>query len=72
MKRIHLTLSDTNYTERAKTNLQLNPAQFQMFRELVEKIEGGLYEQRAAYMGIEGLFDDSVTLTITEIAQTDA
>jgi hypothetical protein len=70
MKNINITLSDTNYTEHAKTKLTLDPAQFEIFKELVQIIEGGLYEQRAAYIGIDGLFKDSVKLTITEIEQS--
>lgn len=67
MRQINITLSDTNYTEQANTELTLNPVQAKMLKELVRIIEGGLYEQRAAYIGIEGLFKDSVKLAITEI-----
>jgi hypothetical protein len=70
MKNIKLTLSDTNYTERAKTGLKLNDGQLKMFKELIQRIEGGLFEQRAAYLDIQGLFKNPVKLTITEIEQS--
>ncbi|MDH4204869.1 MAG: hypothetical protein OEV45_05010 [Desulfobacteraceae bacterium] len=69
MKNIHITLSDTNYTERAKTDLELDPGQFELLKKMIQKIEGGLYEQRAAYIGINGLLKDPVILTVTEFEQ---
>ena len=69
MKNIHITLSDTNYTERAKTDLELDPGQFELLKKMIQKIEGGLYEQRAAYIGIKGLLKDPVILTVTEFEQ---
>ena len=70
MKNINITLSDTNYTEQAKTDLKLDPTQVRTFKKLIQRIEGGLYEQRAAYIGIDGLFKDQVKLTVTELEQS--
>ena len=70
MKNIKISLSDTNYTEQAATDINLNCKQFELFKSLIQKVEYGLSEQRAAFMAIEGLLDDPVKLTITDYEQS--
>lgn len=70
MKNINITLSDTNYTEQAKSVMALNAEEFELLKKLVQKVEGRLFEQRAAYIGIEGLLNDPVKLTITEFEKS--
>ena len=70
MRNVNITLSDTNYTEQAKTVVALNSEEFILLKKLIQKVEGGLFEQRAAYIGIEGLLKDPVKLTITEIEKS--
>ena len=66
MKDINLTLSDTNYTVQAKTNMSIAPDTNNTLKKLVQMIEDGLYTQGAAYLSIEGLMKKPVVLTITE------
>lgn len=66
MKNINITLSNTNYTEQAVTGINLNREQFELFRSLIQKIEGGLYEEDSAYISIDGLLGDTIKLRITE------
>jgi hypothetical protein len=66
MKDINLTLSDTNYTVQAKTNISLAQDSDNTLKTLVQMIEDGLYTQGAAYLSIEGLMKKPVVLTITE------
>jgi hypothetical protein len=70
MKNVNITLSDTNYTEQAKTVMALNTEEFELLKKLVQKVEGGLFEQQSAYLGIEGLLKDPVKLTITEFEKS--
>ena len=70
MKNIKISLSDTNYTEQAAIDINLNREQFELFKSLIQKVEYGLYKQRAAFMAIEGLLDDPVKLTITDYEQS--
>ncbi|MFC1859787.1 hypothetical protein ACFL9U_17415 [Thermodesulfobacteriota bacterium] len=66
MKNINITLSDTNYTEQAVTGINLDRDQFELFRALIQKIEGGLYAEDSAYISIDGLLGDTIKLRITE------
>jgi hypothetical protein len=70
VRNVNITLSDTNYTEQAKTVMALNAEEFELFKKLVQKVEGGLFEQQSAYIGIEGLLEDPVKLTITEFEKS--
>ena len=70
MKNINITLTDTNYTEQAKTNLELDFGEFELFKKMIQKIEDRLYEQRATYIGITGLFNNPVKLTVTEYEES--
>jgi hypothetical protein len=66
MKNINLTLSDENYTVQERTKLSLAADTNKTLKNLVQKIEDGLYTQGAAYLQIEGLMKKPVVLTITE------
>jgi hypothetical protein len=66
MKKIRVTLTDTNYTKQAVTPINLNKEQFELLKTLIQKVEDDLYKANAAYVEIEGILDDPVKLTITE------
>ncbi len=66
MKNINITLTDTNYTEQANTDLELDLGEFELLKKMIQKIEDRLYEQRATYIGIKGLLKNPVKLTVTE------
>ena len=70
MKNIKISLSDTNYTEQAAAEINLNRKQYELLKSLIRKVEYGLFVQRAAFMAIEGLLDDPVKLTITDYEQS--
>jgi hypothetical protein len=66
MKNVRITLSDTNYTAKAVTEMNLKSKDFELLKSLIEKMEDGLYGESASFMAIEGLLDVPVKLTITE------
>jgi len=66
VKKIRVTLTDTNYTKQAATPINLNKEQFELLKTLIQKVEDDLYKANAAYVEIEGILDDPVKLTITE------
>jgi hypothetical protein len=66
MKKIKLTLTDTNYSKQAETPINMNQKQFEQFKALIQKIEDDLFISRAAYVEIEGILDDPIKLTVTE------
>jgi hypothetical protein len=69
MKEIKITLSNTNYTQQASTKISINRDQHELLKTLIQKIEDGLYRERAAFVDIEGILDKPITLTITEYEQ---
>lgn len=66
MKNVRITLSDTNYTARAVSEMNLKSKEYELLRSLINKMRDGLYEESASFMAIEGLMDVPVKLTITE------
>jgi hypothetical protein len=66
MKKIRVTLTDTNYTKQAITPINLNKEQFELLKTLIQKVEDDLYKANAAFIEIEGILEDPVKLTITE------
>jgi hypothetical protein len=66
MKNVRITLSDTNYTAKAVTEMNLKSKDFELLKSLIKKMEDGLYGESASFMAIEGLLDVPVKLTITE------
>jgi hypothetical protein len=66
MKNVRITLSDTNYTAKAVTEMNLKSKDFELLKSLIKKMEDGLYGESASFMAIEGLMDVPVRLTITE------
>ena len=71
MKNINITLTDTNYTEQAKTDLELDLGEFELFKKMIQKLVEGLYMQRATYIGIKGLLKNPVKLTVTEYEESN-
>ena len=69
MKEIKITLSNTNYTRQASTTITLNHGQFEQLKTPVQKIEDGLFHERAAFVDIEGILTKPITLTVTEYEQ---
>ena len=69
MKNINISLSDTNYTRKASTDIAIEKEQFEVLKSLVQKIEDGLFRENAAYLAIDGLTDRQIKLTITEYEQ---
>jgi len=70
MKNLKITLSDTNYTARAVTEMNLKTEEFELLKSLIKKMRDGLYAESASFMSIEGLTDVPVKLTITECEHT--
>jgi hypothetical protein len=66
MKNLKITLSDTNYTARAVTEMNLKGKEYELLKSLINKMRDGLYKESASFMSIEGLMDVPVKLTITE------
>jgi hypothetical protein len=66
MKNVRITLSDTNYTATAVTEMNLKSREYELLKSLIKKMEDGLYKESASFMAIEGLMDAPVKLTITE------
>ena len=66
MKKIRITLTNTNYTKQAETPINVNREQFELLKALIQTIEDDLYKANAAYVEIEGILDGPVKLTITE------
>ena len=66
MKNVKITLSDTNHTARAVTEMNLKSKEYELLKSLIKKMEDGLYGESASFMAIEGLMDVPVKLTITE------
>jgi len=69
MKNINISLSDTNYTHKASTDIDIKKEQLEILKSLVQKIEDGLFRENAAYLSINGLTDKQIKLTITEYEQ---
>ena len=69
MKNINISLSDTNYTRKASTDIDIKKEQLEILKSLVQKIEDGLFRENAAYLSIDGLTDKQIKLTITEYEQ---
>ena len=66
MKTVGISLSNTNYTQKASMDIHLEPDEFALLRRLFEKIEEGLYRESESYLAVEGLSKEPFQLTITE------
>ncbi|MBF0225668.1 MAG: hypothetical protein HQK76_09465 [Desulfobacterales bacterium] len=66
MEKIHITLTDNNYTVKEKTDIILDKSEGTHFKNLIKGIQDGLYAEKAAYLSIEGLIGKAIKLTITE------
>jgi hypothetical protein len=69
MEQISLSLTNTNYTQKAKMDFSLDKQNYEQFKQLIQEIEKGLNEQWAAFVEIQGLSDGPVRLTVTEYEQ---
>ena len=69
MKAVTISLSN-NYTEQAAMNLTLNNGDLELLRNLVQKIEDGLYTDSENHLIIEGLTSSPVRLTISDCGQS--
>jgi benzoyl-CoA reductase/2-hydroxyglutaryl-CoA dehydratase subunit BcrC/BadD/HgdB len=69
MEHISVSLSNTNYTQKAEIDFNLDDETYDRFNGLIQEIEKGLNEQWAAFVEIQGLSVGPVRLTITEYEQ---
>ena len=67
MSNINLRLIDSNYTVRANANLSLSKSQNRKLKEFFKKAEGNLNWESSNRITLEGLGNNPVVMTITEI-----
>jgi hypothetical protein len=69
MKALTISLSN-NYTNQAAMNLTLNNGDFELLKNLVQKIEDGLYTDSENHLIIEGLSSNPIRLTISDYGES--
>lgn len=67
MKKLTLTLRDTNHTTKATAGLTLSGEQAEALAALLAQAKSGLFFEHAAHLDIKGLGRGVVSLNVAEL-----